>query len=168
MLTAKLRQLSLVLGAGRATLPYPAAPHPPAEGFRGLPSMNGDLCVGCGACAVACPSRLIKLEEDGPWQVLTAELSRCTYCGRCADVCPQGAFQMTQRFETATTDPSRLAIRVELELVRCQDCGKAIRTRHMMEHMAAKTGKPVDPATAYVCQQCRKKRAAAAPKEAQA
>lgn len=162
MLTAKLRELSLVLGAGRVTLPYPAQPHPPAEGFRGLPTVDGDKCVGCGACALACPARLIKLEDQGPWKVLTADLTRCTYCARCADVCPYGAFQMTSRFETVTADPSKLRIRIALEQILCRECGKPIRTRHALEATAAKTGKPIDPETAYICPACRKKAAAAA------
>lgn len=169
MLTAKLRQLSLVLGAGRVTLPYPSQPHPPAgERFRGLPTVDGEKCVGCGACAAACPARLITLEEKDHWKVLTADLSRCTYCGRCADVCPYSAFQMTDRFETATTDPARLQVHVALELIRCRECGKPIRTRHMMEQMAAKSGKPVDWSTADICPACRKKAAAQAAQAAAA
>ncbi|MFO7274396.1 MAG: 4Fe-4S dicluster domain-containing protein [Bacillota bacterium] len=161
MLTAKLRELALVLGTGRVTLPYPRAPRPPAEGFRGLPTVDGTKCVGCGACALVCPARLITLEDQGTWKVLTADLARCTYCARCAEVCPYGAFQMTSRFETAAVDPAKLRIHVSLEQLLCRECGRPIRTRHMMEQTAARTGKPVNPQTAYLCHVCRRRATAA-------
>jgi pyruvate formate lyase activating enzyme len=44
-------------------------------------------CVGCGACAEACPSGAHVLTED------THELdrARCEVCGRCVEACPTGA-----------------------------------------------------------------------------
>ncbi len=40
-------------------------------------------CIGCGACAEACP--------QGIGIDLNAARDRCTACGICADVCPRGA-----------------------------------------------------------------------------
>ncbi|HEY3364093.1 MAG TPA: 4Fe-4S dicluster domain-containing protein [Symbiobacteriaceae bacterium] len=158
MWRAKLRQLAIVFGAGRVTLPYPAAPHAPAAGFRGLPTVDGNTCVGCGGCAYVCPSRLIALTEADGRLTLTADLTRCTYCARCEDVCPTGAFKMTDQFETAVTDLSRLQIRVELDLADCRKCGKPIGTRHMAIHAAGLFGEkaPKDD-TAFLCSDCRRR-----------
>lgn len=168
MLTAKLRQIALVLGAGKVTLPYPAAPHPPAAGFRGLPAIRGEDCLGCGACARACPARLIELTSQGDRMILTADFTRCTYCARCADVCPTGAFHMTDRFETATPDPGRLSARIDMELLICQSCGKSMGTRHMALHAARKKGEPEPIALPTLCPGCRRKAAAQAAAAAKA
>jgi coenzyme F420 hydrogenase subunit beta len=47
------------------------------------------LCVGCGACACACPERRIRLvdvEDDGIRPVLSRD--GCDGCGMCLRVCP--------------------------------------------------------------------------------
>jgi len=156
MLTAKSRQIALVLRAGRVTLRYPAEPHPPAEGFRGLPTIDGARCAGCGACAHVCPARLIKLTEYEDRFVLEAEFARCTYCARCAEVCPTGAFQMTDRFETAVTDPGQLTARVELAMGRCTACGRPTGTpQQMTSVLAEQLG--LAPHLAGLCSACRRR-----------
>lgn len=156
LLTAKIRQVALVLGAGKVTLEYPAKPHDPATGFRGLPAIDGERCLGCGACAHVCPARLLTLTTDDDRLVLTADFARCTYCARCADVCPTGAFQMTQRFETAVDDPARLTARVELAMAICTNCGRPTgHSTHMVQHLSKKLG--VNHSTADLCPDCRKR-----------
>lgn len=47
------------------------------------------LCIGCGACACACPEHrilLFDLEEDGIRPVLSGD--GCDSCGECIKVCP--------------------------------------------------------------------------------
>jgi len=56
------------------------------EAGRQLQYLPG-RCLGCGACAAACPSGA--LVADGPPDA--AWHRRCTVCGACAAVCPAGA-----------------------------------------------------------------------------
>jgi hydrogenase-4 component H len=59
MWLSKFKELKLCLRAGRVTLPYPFVRSAPAAGFRGRPVLDGDKCLGCGACAQVCPPRTI-------------------------------------------------------------------------------------------------------------
>lgn len=47
--------------------------------------VNKDLCVGCGACAEACPCGAIEIKD------VAVVSDDCASCGACADACPAGA-----------------------------------------------------------------------------
>lgn len=47
-------------------------------------------CLGCGACATACPSGALSLSPDG----LTINRALCTACGACAAACPATAMEI--------------------------------------------------------------------------
>jgi NAD-dependent dihydropyrimidine dehydrogenase PreA subunit len=44
---------------GEITHKYPFEPYKVAENFRGKPAYVYDLCIGCAACGIACPSNAI-------------------------------------------------------------------------------------------------------------
>jgi hydrogenase-4 component H len=132
---SELKEALLCLRAGQVTLGYPFEPHSPEPGFRGLLSLDPDKCIGCGACANACPPRLISIEDQDGWRTLDFVLARCTYCARCRDVCPQQALAMSEQFETATSSPGDLRITMKLHLVRCRECGAVVGTRRQLNRV---------------------------------
>ncbi|MGN1249513.1 MAG: glycyl-radical enzyme activating protein [Candidatus Spyradocola sp.] len=50
-------------------------------------------CVGCGACAAACPRGAIDVVEGKA----RCDREKCVACGACAGVCPAGAIQVSGR-----------------------------------------------------------------------
>jgi hydrogenase-4 component H len=126
VIVSKLKEAVLCFGAGRVTLPYPFQPHDPEQTFRGQPDIDVDKCVGCGACANACPSRLIRIVDlDQSRRRIVRLFERCIYCGRCEDVCPEDAITMSARSELAS-DLARqdLVHESEIFMATCQRCGR--------------------------------------------
>jgi len=82
-------------------------------GFRGQHALvrdpaTGDCkCVGCMRCAMACPSRCIRIrshkdKEPGSRRIIDCyriEATRCVYCGYCEEVCPVNAIVLTETYE---------------------------------------------------------------------
>jgi hydrogenase-4 component H len=114
-----LREVLICLKAGRVTLPYPLKPMKAPPKFRGRPTIDGDKCIGCGACAEVCPPRLIMITDEGATRRVSMDYSRCTYCGRCQEICPVGSAQLTDDFEDATASRKDLTVAVDLELAPC-------------------------------------------------
>ena len=76
-------------------------------GENGLPQFDYNKCVGCGACAKACPQLLIELidarkkvlvqcnnREKGKAAMTNCKVS-CISCGICAKTCPKQAITIT-------------------------------------------------------------------------
>jgi hydrogenase-4 component H len=125
MIVSKLKEAIICFRAGRVTLPYPFAPRPPAEGFRGRISVDVEKCIGCGGCANVCPPRAIVVSDPSQeLRVIEFQLERCTYCARCVEVCAEKAVTVTPQFETATNDARDVRVRVEVYMGSCQRCGR--------------------------------------------
>ncbi len=125
-LWSKIRQALIGFLAGKVTFLYPGKPREPEAEFRGYPDIDVDKCLGCGACAAACPARLIKVQDiDQTTRRITRLLERCLYCGRCAEVCPESAISMTKKFELAS-DKARhdLTHECEIFMATCKRCGR--------------------------------------------
>jgi len=125
-LLSKLKEIFLCLKAGKVTLSYPFKPHDPEKGFRGLPKVDANKCIGCGGCANVCPARLIRvIDKDQFTRVLVFLYERCTYCGRCAEVCPEGAIEMTQSYELSTDDVHNDMVgEYHIFMGPCERCGR--------------------------------------------
>jgi pyruvate formate lyase activating enzyme len=51
------------------------------------------LCIGCGACASACPDKAVR--ATGKRMIEKVNLALCKHCGLCAEACCSGALHMT-------------------------------------------------------------------------
>jgi formate hydrogenlyase subunit 6/NADH:ubiquinone oxidoreductase subunit I len=83
---------------------------------RGRPRLiyeidTGDLrCTACGACALACPVDVIKIEQHpsptGKGKILDRfdiDMAGCIECALCVEACPFRAITMAPDFEMAST-----------------------------------------------------------------
>lgn len=69
------------------------------ERFRGHPTIDVAKCPdGCRACADACPTDAIRL-EDG----ISIDLGRCLFCPDCTNACPEGAIAFTDNHRLAAS-----------------------------------------------------------------
>jgi len=94
-------QVSLArLKQGHRTISYPAQVPTLPDRFRGLPAVDTSKCPdGCSACAEACPTDAIAIDEKG----FRLDLGRCLFCTDCTQACPEGAIRYTQELRLATT-----------------------------------------------------------------
>lgn len=160
MLASKIKEALICFKNLRVTLPYPFQPAPPPPGFRGRVEIDVDRCIGCGACAINCPPKLIRITDLDGKRILDFQMGRCTYCARCAEVCPTSAINMSQEFELATDNKADLNIRVELLMVQCGRCGEAFTTRRILDKLASEVSKelgiePGDMTWLGLCPNCR-------------
>lgn len=68
--------------------PHPDATQMPLPPWLAASAL--DLCTGCGACAAACPTGIVKMTGERP--ALSFAAGECTFCGACAEACPEGLF----------------------------------------------------------------------------
>ena len=57
-------------------------------GDDGIRRVDTDKCVGCGACAQACPWHMPTVNP------VTRKSSKCVMCGACVEGCPSGALSI--------------------------------------------------------------------------
>ena len=115
------------LGGGAGVIESDASP-------LGVVSFQATACTLCGACATACPTEAIRLEEGLDETVLRLAPSACTGCGRCAVACPERALAVRPGI-----DLGRLR-RETVELVwapveSCAGCGAVLPPRPMRRRL---------------------------------
>ncbi len=132
-----MKLLDITKKYGQATYNYPFEPYSVFDGFRGKPQYTYEYCLGCTACANACPSNAInvKMNEDKTKLVWEFNCGRCIFCGRCDEVCPTGAVMLSEQFENAVKfDKNNLKERGELELQKCAVCDKVFTTKRLIAY----------------------------------
>lgn len=96
-------------------------------GSDGIPIVDEKLCTGCGACAKACPKRLISLFEaqkkiavalcrnrsDNKPSILKNCKNGCIKCGKCEKACEFGALKLQNGIPA-------------IDAQKCTACGKCV------------------------------------------
>lgn len=57
-------------------------------------SIDGSICIGCGACANICRMQTILPNPEPGGVPILAYPDECWYCGCCVEVCRSGALTM--------------------------------------------------------------------------
>jgi len=58
-----------------------------------IPSVDVDVCTGCGVCVDECPNNALELVED---KASLLRPGKCDGCGSCSEVCPVEAITMIE------------------------------------------------------------------------
>jgi formate hydrogenlyase subunit 6/NADH:ubiquinone oxidoreductase subunit I len=90
------------------TLKYPFEKVVPPLGFRGRPVWDMRKCIGCGLCSRVCPSAAVEMIGRGLEAEIKHRVDRCMFCAQCAESCPRSAITMTNEYELAGRDRSKM------------------------------------------------------------
>lgn len=93
-----------------ATVGYPFTAAVIADKFRGKVKFTQSLCIGCKLCMRDCPADAIEIIKvaDKKFKMFY-RMDRCIYCAQCVNTCPKKALEMTEKFDLADYDKSRLS-----------------------------------------------------------
>ncbi len=119
-------------------------------------------CILCGLCTRVCKEIIgqsaICFSQRGPSRTVGSPFQKssdlCIGCKACVSICPTGCVK------SAEDGPLRRMVtwNTDLEVVMCQDCGRAFVPAKQLEYVRAKL--PEDLFVYPICQTCRRSRTA--------
>jgi len=100
----------------------------------GVVSFDATGCTLCGACATACPTAALCLEEDSEETALRLRPGTCVACGRCTAACPERVLGVRRGIDLGGLR------RESLELAwapaeTCDSCGATLPPRPMRRRL---------------------------------
>ncbi|MBN2125677.1 MAG: 4Fe-4S binding protein [Deltaproteobacteria bacterium] len=99
--------------------------------------MNPDLCTGCAACELACPTGTIESRDEGKYRIFHYSHYQCICCASCVNTCPEGAAEL--RHEISVPRFFQVLGKQEIqkaELRKCERCGVYFAPEPLTEKIA--------------------------------
>ena len=100
-----------------------------------------DLCVGCAACGINCPSEALEVIELDGQRHFTHTARTCFVCGRCLAACPEKAVGYYHAFslQALVGGYSKRHVRY-VTLLQCAGCGADLVPAEQMALVSRLTG----------------------------
>lgn len=156
---ATVRAVAELAGASGVHLPPPLV-HPASP--LGLVAVREETCTACGACAAACPTGALALDEGGGETELTFDPALCVACGRCVHACPEQdrrTLEMRPATDLAALARGRTTVK-RAAVACCRRCGRPIAPAPMLERLgrvleSEEGGRALARVVADLCVDCR-------------
>lgn len=121
------RRGPLVLAEPRATADALAGADGPVVAEAGasplgLVTLAAERCTLCTACATACPTHALSLDEGPDATVLRLDATHCVACARCAAACPEHALEVRRGIDLARLAEGEVVLASDPR-ERCAKCG---------------------------------------------
>lgn len=154
------------------TIKYPFGPpaHLP-EGFRGKIQIDKEKCMGCGACAMLCPSSADTAIDGPEFRTIRIMFGRCVFCATCQEVCPPEALKLTKEFDLTTYKLEEASVSNDIPWAKCANCGHVLSPSPQLDWGIKSVLEKIDPSVKatveedakkylHLCEDCRIKVAA--------
>ena len=104
------------------------------ESPLGLLTLAAERCTLCGACATACPTEALRLDQTAEETVLRLRADACIGCRRCTIACPEHALDVRPGIDFALLQQSSVAL-LRAPGERCGTCGADLPPRPMRRRL---------------------------------